>query len=237
MPAVHTPSSRCSTCIFTSFQDGQVMASRRGRPSVRECGQSMMSSTGFRVGSRSEPTAPGRRLGDHFPSCSDVPVSGIRQSGPPGSHSERTRGAAIIGEQVAGVQLPWPCERPATARWGGTQASWRPAQGADRQPHGTRCLEGHHAPRPQRVHLLGRRCQAGHDPRTPHPPDPGRAGGRPASALLLARMHAPRAHRHIAVGAHSPGHAGEDRTEVPDRARGGFQGPLRHDSVETRPRR
>jgi hypothetical protein len=41
---------------------------------------------------------------------------------------------------------------------------------------------------------------AGDDPRTPHPPDPGGAGGRPASALLMARVQAPRAHRRIAVG-------------------------------------
>jgi hypothetical protein len=96
--------------------------------------------------------------------------------------------------------LPWPCEQPASARWGGAQASRRPAQGADRQPHGPRCLEEHHASGPQRVHLLGRGCQAGDDPRTPHSPDPGGARRRPASALLLARMQAPRAHRQIAVG-------------------------------------
>ncbi len=112
--------------------------------------------------------------------------------------------------------LPWSCEQPASARWGGAQASRRPAQGADRQPHGTRCLEGHHASGPQRVHLLGRGCQAGDDPRTPHSPDPGGAGGRPASALLLARLQAPRAHRQIAVGAvlssreHAAGDCGTD---------------------------
>jgi hypothetical protein len=55
-------------------------------------------------------------------------------------------------------------------------------------------------PGPQRVHLLGRRCQAGDDPRTPHSPDPGGAGGRSASALLLAGVQAPRAHWQIAVG-------------------------------------
>ena len=87
--------------------------------------------------------------------------------------------------------LRWPCEQPWSARWCGTQASRRPAQGADRQPHGTRCLEGHHASGPQRVHLLGRGCQAGDDPRSPHSPDPGGAGGRPASALLLAGVQTP----------------------------------------------
>jgi|GEM_PF-6625738 len=97
-----------------------------------------------------------------------------------------------------------PCEQLASARGGGTQAPRRPTQGADRQPHGTRCLGGHHASGPQRVHLLGRGCQATDNPRTPHPPDPRGAGGRPASALLLARVHAPRTHRHIAVGSVSP---------------------------------
>jgi hypothetical protein len=43
-------------------------------------------------------------------------------------------------------------------------------------------------------------CQAADDPRTPHSPDPGGAEGRHASALLLARMQAPRTQRHIAVG-------------------------------------
>src|SRR5207245_721178 len=43
--------------------------------------------------------------------------------------------------------------------------------------------------------------QAGDDPRTPHSPDPGGAGGRPASALLLARVQAPRAHPHLATSA------------------------------------
>ena len=95
--------------------------------------------------------------------------------------------------------LPWPCEQPASGRWGGAQASRRPAQGADRQPDRTRCLEGHHASGPKRVHLLGRGCKAGDDSRTPHSPDPGGAGGRPASALLLARVQAPRAHRQIAT--------------------------------------
>jgi hypothetical protein len=102
-------------------------------------------------------------------------------------------GAAESVKQAGPGPLPWPCEQPASARWGSAQASRRPAQGADGQPDGTRCLEGHHASGPKRVHLLGRGCQAGDDPRTPHPPDPGGAGGRPASALLLARVQAPRA--------------------------------------------
>jgi hypothetical protein len=102
--------------------------------------------------------------------------------------------------------LPWLREQPATARWGGAQASRRPAQGADRQPHGTRCLEEHHPSGPQRIHLLGRRCQAGEDAGTSDSPDPGGARGWHASTLLLARVRAPRAHRevvqylHLAVG-------------------------------------
>jgi hypothetical protein len=58
--------------------------------------------------------------------------------------------------------------------------------------HSTRCLEGHHTLGAQRVHLLGRGCQAAENPRTPHSPDSGRARGRPAPPLLLAGVHAPR---------------------------------------------
>src|SRR5205814_6874073 len=57
-------------------------------------------------------------------------------------------------------------------------------------------------PLAQRVHLLGRGCQAGDDPATPYPPDPRGACRRPASALLPARMQAPRARRQIGA---SPG--------------------------------
>jgi hypothetical protein len=47
-------------------------------------------------------------------------------------------------------------------------------------------LEGHHTLGAQRVHLLGRGCQATGDPTVPHPPDRGGAAGRSAPALLLA---------------------------------------------------
>jgi hypothetical protein len=77
----------------------------------------------------------------------------------------------------------------------GASASCRPAQGADRQHDGPQCVEGHHASGPQRVHLLGRGCQASDDPKASHSPDARGAGGRPASTLLLARVHASRAHR------------------------------------------
>jgi hypothetical protein len=97
--------------------------------------------------------------------------------------------------------LPLPREQPAIARWGGAQVTRRPARGADRQRVGPRCLEGHHTPGAQRVHLLGRGCQTGDDPRTSHSPDPGGAGGWPAQALLLAGVQAPRPHRQVAVGA------------------------------------
>jgi hypothetical protein len=108
-----------------------------------------------------------------------------------------------IGARAGASSCPLPCscEQSGSARWGGAQASRRPTQGAERQRHGTRCLEGHHASGSQRVHLLGRGCQAEDDARTPHSPDPGGTGGRPAPALLLARVHTPRAHRQIAVGA------------------------------------
>ena len=117
----------------------------------------------------------------------------------------RSQIGANTGWWAPGAASPWRAdagrtrEQPAGARWGGAQASRRPAQGADRQPHGARCLEGHHPSGPERVHLLGRGCQTAADPRTSDPPDPGGAGGRPTSALLLARVHAPRAHRQIAV--------------------------------------
>ena len=94
--------------------------------------------------------------------------------------------------------LPLPCEQPASSWWGGAPATGRPARGVDGQHHGTRCLEGHHALGAQRVHLLGRGCQAADDPRTPHSPDTGGAGGWPAPALLLAGMQAPRPRRQVA---------------------------------------
>jgi hypothetical protein len=90
------------------------------------------------------------------------------------------------------ASLPLPCEQPASSWWGGAPATGRSPPGVDGQHHGTRCLEGHHALGAQRVHLLGRGCQAADDPRTPHSPDTGGAGGRPASALLLAGLQAPR---------------------------------------------
>jgi hypothetical protein len=95
--------------------------------------------------------------------------------------------------------LPWPREQFSSARWGRAQTSRRPAPSADRQFRRPRCLEGHHTLGPERVHLLGRAGQAGDDPNTSHSSDPGGAGGRPASALLLARMRAPRAHRKLGV--------------------------------------
>src|SRR5829696_646640 len=97
--------------------------------------------------------------------------------------------------------LPLHCEQPASAWWSGAQVARRPARGADRQHHGTRCLEGDHTLGAQRVHLLGRGCQAGNDPRTAHSPDPGGTGGWSAPALLLAGLQAPRPHRQVAAGA------------------------------------
>jgi hypothetical protein len=102
--------------------------------------------------------------------------------------------AGRIRIRLPQTPLPWPCEQPASARWGGAQATRRPPQGADCQRDGTRCLEGHYALGPQRVHLLGRRCQAAEDSRAPHSPDPGGVGGRSAPAVLLAWLQPPRAH-------------------------------------------
>jgi len=95
------------------------------------------------------------------------------------------------------ASLLWHREQSASPWWRRPQASGRPAKGVDRQPHGTRCLDGHHASGPQRIHLLGRGRKAGDDPRTPNPPDPGGVGGRPAPTLLLAWVRAPRAHRQV----------------------------------------
>jgi hypothetical protein len=82
---------------------------------------------------------------------------------------------------------------------GGVHVTRRPARGVDRQHRGNRCLEGHHPLGAQRVHLLGAGCKAEDDPRTPHSPDPGGAGGWPAPALLLAGVQAPRPHRQLAA--------------------------------------
>ncbi len=81
--------------------------------------------------------------------------------------------------------------------------------GAGLQSDSPRRVEGHHASRPQRVHLLGRECQARGDPRTPYTSDPGGAGGRSASTLLLAGVHAPRAHRPMRAVVTSHGGAGD----------------------------
>ena len=97
------------------------------------------------------------------------------------------------------TRLPWPCERPASARWGGAQATGRPARGADRQRHGTRCLEGHHALGPQRVHLLGRGCQAGRRPESAAFAGPRRswrkASAGPAAGRGASTASAPAANR------------------------------------------
>src|SRR5215213_11421148 len=102
-------------------------------------------------------------------------------------------------KRLAFGPLRLSCEQPASAEWGGARATPIPARGADRQHRGTRCLEGHHALGAQRVHLLGRGCQAAGDPRTPHSPDTGGAGGWPAPALLLAGVQAPRPRRELAT--------------------------------------
>ncbi len=98
--------------------------------------------------------------------------------------------------------LPWPREHQAITGWGGAQAARRPTYGADRQLHGTRRVEGHHTLGAQRVHLLGRGCEATGDPSATNSPHPRGTGRRPAPTLLLAWMQAPRAHRQvIALGA------------------------------------
>ena len=94
---------------------------------------------------------------------------------PPGG--DRRHGRACSDREEIAPGMVFECasrEHFASPRWGGAQASSRPPQGAGRQPHDTRCVVRHHTARPQRVHLLGRGCQAGDDTRTPHAPDPAR---------------------------------------------------------------
>ena len=68
-----------------------------------------------------------------------------------GSNGTRYGAPISVGETASSAHpapLLWPREQPACTRWGGAQASCRPAHGADRQPDGSRCLEGHHASGP-----------------------------------------------------------------------------------------
>src|SRR5918997_4332716 len=102
----------------------------------------------------------------------------------------------------------WPYEQPARAWWGSAQVACRPARGTDREHHGTRGMEGHHPLGPQRVHLLGRGCEAGDHAGASHPPDPGGARRRPASALLLAWMQAPGTHTAACLSSRSAASAG-----------------------------
>jgi len=94
-----------------------------------------------------------------------------------------------------------PCEQPASAGGVVHKLPRRPAQGADRQFDGTRCLERHHASGPQRVHLLGSTMPSRRRPGNAAFAGPRRSWRKAASALLLAGMQAPRAHRQI-VAAH-----------------------------------
>jgi hypothetical protein len=96
--------------------------------------------------------------------------------------TRRARLLALCGDQQA------------RAGWSGARAPRRPAGGAQRERQRARCLVGYHALGTQRVHLLGRGRQAGSDPTAPHSSDPRGARRRPAPALLLARLQAPRAH-------------------------------------------
>lgn len=86
-------------------------------------------------------------------------------------------------------------EQRASARWGGARASRRPAGSAERQRHGAGCVEGHHPAGAQRVHLLGRGGETGHDPPTSHSSDPGGARRRSAPSMLLAGLPPPGAQR------------------------------------------
>jgi hypothetical protein len=108
--------------------------------------------------------------------CQSLHARGIRHRGPasgPGS-------------------VTFLYEQGVTSRWCGAQTSVGPARRVGGQRNGTGGLERHHASGSQRVHLLGRGCEAGHDSRTAHPPNHGRVGRRPATPLLLARLFASR---------------------------------------------
>ena len=123
-------------------------------------------------------------------------------------HRAPGRATATVPTQLqrpAPAPLLWPNGWHASTRWRRTRASRRPSDGPDGQSDGTRRVEGHHATRPQRVHLLGRGREASANPRTPHSPDPRGAGRRPAPALLLAGVQSPRTHRQIAGALPSSG--------------------------------
>ncbi len=88
--------------------------------------------------------------------------------------------------QVSGANRgrSFAVSEPADTRGGGCTRCPRTCGSAARQRHRAGGVEGHHTAGAQRIHLLGRGCQAGEDPGASHPADPGRAGGRPAPALL-----------------------------------------------------
>ena len=100
---------------------------------------------------------------------------------------------------------PVPCRREqrTSSWWGGAQTPKRLTSRSGGQPDSSRCMEGHNATGPQRVHLLGRGGQAGSHAGTPHTPDPGGARGGPTSAMLLARVRTPRTKRQIEVNKRS----------------------------------
>ncbi len=188
-PKAALPEVRGSPLFGSPFRGLQCSSRSGAECSLDRCGRTSLCDWAARRKGVAEPRArPGRS-----------PVGPqMERLGAPGRRVEGHEHPGFGGDRARPDPLPWPCEQRASTRWGGAQASRRPAQGAERQPHGTRCLEGHHTSGPQRVHLLGRRSEAGDDPGTSHSPDRGGARGRPASALLLARVQAPRTHRQIA---------------------------------------
>jgi hypothetical protein len=93
-----------------------------------------------------------------------------------------------------GLRSSFLGERQARAWWRGPRSAQRPARRAQRKLHGTRCLERHHPLGAQRVHLLGRGREARDNAKAPHSQDPRGVGGRPAPAMLLAWVQAPKAH-------------------------------------------
>ena len=86
-------------------------------------------------------------------------------------------------------------EQSSCASGGRPRSSCRSSSGADREHPGACGMAGYHPARSQRVHLLGRGCQAAGNQGPSNPPDQGRARGGHAAALLLARLHPSRAHR------------------------------------------
>ncbi len=134
-----------------------------------------------------------------------VPISRPHPIRPRSARGEPTAKRRTNRGRVGGP-LPWvrgqreSRQQRAGGRRGGARPSRRPAPGIGREHHRPGGLAGHHAPGPQRVHLLGGGRQAAEDQGPPHPAYPGGARGGAAPPVLLARMRPPRPQRPLGAG-------------------------------------